>query len=202
MLKSFLFIFIVFNTALFAEESSETLKKIEEKRYLIENAAMIFKIDPSILAAVIYTERRLNFSWEDEAVDILLAEASLNSSVGFCQVKMKTAYWLEIQFNDSTSVYHPGKEFSRILKVSSSPKEIIAKLQNDSLNILYAAAYLRIIESRWENAGHPIKNRPAILGTLYSTGLFYEGEERKPNANPKANRFGDFVENSVKIFRR
>ena len=114
---------------------------------------------------------------------------------------MKTAYWIELKLNNSTSEYYPGRKFSKILNVSSNPAEIINKLQNDSLNILYAAAYLRIIESRWKNAGHPIKNRPEILGTLYSTGLFYEGEERKPNANPKANKFGRIVKRSLKYFQ-
>lgn len=73
-------------------------------------------------------------------------------------------------------------------------RSVVLKLENDSLNIMYASAYLRIIMSLWEKAGFPIDDRADILGTLYSTGLFKrDGKERKPNGSPKANKFGKEV---------
>jgi hypothetical protein len=70
------------------------------------------------------------------------------------------------------------------------------------LNILYAAGYLRIMESRWEKTGYQLKYKPGILGTLYSTGLFYNnGEERKPRQNPKPNAFGKKVREAIKLFK-
>ena len=58
-----------------------------------------------------------------------------------------------------------------------------------------------IMESRWGKEGFPIDERADILGTLYSTGLFYrDGQERKPNKSPKANRFGKLVENDLSKF--
>ncbi|MBU1680059.1 MAG: hypothetical protein KKD86_14630, partial [Bacteroidetes bacterium] len=73
-------------------------------------------------------------------------------------------------------------------------RSVVLKLENDSLNIMYASAYLRIITSLWEKAGFPIDDRADILGTLYSTGLFKrDGKERKPNGSPKANKFGKEV---------
>ncbi len=52
--------------------------------------------------------------------------------------------------------------------------------------------------NRWEKLGYSINNRPDIIGTLYSTGLFYsDGKERKPNANPKANEFGEKVKSKL-----
>jgi len=69
------------------------------------------------------------------------------------------------------------------------------KLENDSLNILYAAAFVRIAISYWDKSGFPIDNKADILGTLYSTGLFKrDGNIRIPNKNPKANEFGKRVE--------
>lgn len=104
---------------------------------------------------------------------------------------MKTAYWIEVQLSDSTSHFYPGKSYSGILPISKSPREIIEKLQNYSLNIHYAAAYVKIIQNYWKKTGFPIINRPDILGTLFSTGVFYRsGEIRKPNANPISNMFG------------
>ena len=53
----------------------------------------------------------------------------------------------------------------------------------------------------WEKSGYPIENRPEILGTLYSTGLFYRnGKERKPNSNPTANKFGNLVKQNLSKF--
>ncbi|MDP4117003.1 MAG: hypothetical protein Q8903_12760, partial [Bacteroidota bacterium] len=78
-----------------------------------------------------------------------------------------------------------------ILKISKSKSEVISKLNDDRTNILYAAAYIRIILSLWSKSGFPLNNRPDIVGTLYSAGIFdATGEERPPNNNPKPNNFG------------
>jgi len=86
--------------------------------------------------------------------------------------------------------------------VSKSPEEIIKKLQSDSLNIFYAAAYLRIMQSRWSKANCSIDDKPEILGTLYSTGLFHiDGIERKPRKNPETNSFGKEVAEACGLFK-
>lgn len=103
--------------------------------------------------------------------------------------------------NDTNSIYFPGQTYFGKLQISKNPQAIIDKLKNDSLNIMYAAADLRIMISRWEKAGYPIGNRPEILGTLYSTGLFFRnGEERETNSNPKANKFGNLVKQNLPNF--
>lgn len=191
------------------ENPDTTLKKINKNINLIKTASEKFDTDYKILCAIIYVERTLNYDWEDNALDEILANAGLNSSIGFCQVKMKTAYWIEKKLIDlpagqagSNSIFYPGNKFKSIIKLSKSPKEIILKLKNDSLNILYASAYIKIIINRWRKAGFPINENPEIIGTLYSTGLFYAtGEERKPNKNPKANEFGEKVKEAVKLFK-
>jgi len=196
------FSLILFVVPLFAERPDVTLLKIKEHKTLIESAARYFEVNPKYLRAIIYVERTLNYNWEDDALDIPLAEGGFNSSIGFCQVKMKTAYWIEVQLNDSKSSYFPGKKYSRLLKVSKSPEEIIKKLQSDSLNIFYAAAYLRIMQSRWSKANCSIDDKPEILGTLYSTGLFHiDGIERKPRKNPETNSFGKEVAEACGLFK-
>ncbi len=200
-MKIIAIIILSLSTFTFAEHPDTTLVKLQQRAELIEKASKIFDVNSKILTAIIYTERTLNYTWEDDALDNLLAVAGLNSSIGFCQVKLKTAYWIEVQLNDANSVYFPSKKYKGKLSLSNSPKEIITKLENDSLNIMYASAYLRIIMSRWEKGGFPIDNRADILGTLYSTGLFKrDGTERKPNGNPKANEFGKKVGNASKLF--
>ncbi len=69
------------------------------------------------------------------------------------------------------------------------------------MNIFYAAAYIRIIQTRWEKERFPIDSKPEIIGTLYSTGLFYrDGKERKPRENSAANEFGEKVKAAIKFF--
>ena len=200
--RHLLFPLILFVVLVFAEEPDITLLKIKKHKTVIESAAKYFDINPIYLSAIIYVERTLNYDWEDDALDIPLAEGGFNSSIGFCQVKMKTAYWIEVQLNDSKSNYFPRKKFSRYIKMSKSPEEIIKKLQSDSLNILYAAAYLRIMQSRWSKSNCSIDDKPEILGTLYSTGLFHiDGTERKPRKNPEENAFGKKVTEASELFK-
>lgn len=192
---------ILLSFTLFAENPDTAISKIKDHMLLIKSASKRFDIGYRILCSVIYTERTLNYDWEDKALDNVLAEVGLNSSIGFCQVKIKTAYWIEIQLSDTNSIYYCGKKYRHIIKVSHTPDEIIRKLNNDSLNVLYAAAYIKIMENRWLKEGFSINKKPDIIGTLYSTGLFHiDGAERKPNSNPVSNEFGTKVKNSLVIF--
>lgn len=145
----FIAFYLLNNTFNFAEHPDTTFLKINAKKNLIEIACEIFEVDCRILSAIIFVERRENYTWEDDAMDEYLAQVGLNSSIGFCQVKMKTAYWIETQLNDTNSIYFPGQTYFGKLQIGKSPQEIIIKLLNDSLNIMYTAAYLRIMLSRW-----------------------------------------------------
>lgn len=199
-MRNFILI-LFFISSVFAEPVDSTLKKLEMNKTLISKACRVFEINPAILAAIILTERSLNYDWMDKALDVIIAKAGKNSSIGFCQVKLKTAYWIEIQLNDSTSKFFPGKKYFSKLPLSQSPSEIITKLTTDSLNIFYAAAYLRIIISFWQNAGYPISEKAGIIGTLYSTGLFLpSGKIRETNGNPCSNSFGEKVIHFMDLF--
>lgn len=199
---SFLGLLLLLPAICYAESPDVTLTKLKERQPLIDDAANKFAVNPHYLTAIIYVERILNYDWTDDAWDAPLAKAGKNSSIGFAQVKLKTAYFIERQLHDPAGPFYPGKLYQNLLQVSKSPNELIAKLTNDSLNILYAAAYLRLMQSRWETAGFSLNQRPDILGTLYSAGLFNnDGTERQPNANPKPNEFGKQVEEALKSIR-
>jgi hypothetical protein len=99
------------------------------------------------------------------------------------------------------SAFYPGKKYSKLLTVSDSPLELIRNFVNDSLNVLNAAGYLRIIPTYWEKTGFPIIDSTDLLGTLYSTGMFRpNGEIKRPNRNPKANKFGKLVLQYLDLF--
>ncbi|HEX2868159.1 MAG TPA: hypothetical protein VHO03_14030 [Ignavibacteriales bacterium] len=193
---------ILLSTKTLAENPDSTLHKIWILESKINKASLLLEIDPRILKAVIYTERTMNFDWEDEAFDNILARIGLNSSLGFCQVKLKTAYWIEHQMNIPESIFYPGDKFKGVLNVSKSPEELIVKLNSDYQNILYAAAYIKIMLTRWSKSGFPIDNKPEIIGTLYFAGLFTRsGEERKPRTNPEASRYGMMVKENSYLFK-
>ena len=204
IIMNYFYLFIIISLFTFnldAEEPSVALRKITQKEAILASSANLFSIDITLLKSVIYVERMMNYSWLDEALDIPLAKKGYDSSIGFCQIKMKTAYWIEVQLSDSTSKFYLGKMYSKILSVSKSPAEIITKLQNDSLNVIYAAAYLKIILNFWEKSGYLISNRPDIIGTLYSTGLYSSnGTIRKPNSTPKSNNFGKLTLDAFYFF--
>jgi hypothetical protein len=186
---------------LFAEDPDSAQAKIKQRNELFEYASNVFSVNIKHLETIVFVERILNYDWSDDALDVIFANAGRNSSIGFCQVKIKTAYWIEKQLSDSTSAFFPGGEYSDLLSVSHSPAELMRKLVNDSLNILYAAGYLRIIQTYWEKAEFRINDRPDILGTLYSTGMFQpSGEIRKPNKNPESNEFGNLVLRYLNFF--
>ena len=196
----FLIVFLFSNT-IFAENPEVIIKKISNNRHLINSASEIFDVNSAVLSSIIFTERELNYDLADELFDSNLAYMGFNSSMGFCQIKIKTAYFVEVQLNDSLSKLYPGVKYRNILSISSTKDELLKKLNNDSINILYAAAYLRIIQTRWKKAGYPIDERPDIVGTLYNTGLFYkDGNERKPRWNPNSNDFGQLVKNNLYLF--
>ncbi|MFA6618485.1 MAG: hypothetical protein WCT23_05395 [Candidatus Neomarinimicrobiota bacterium] len=104
---------------------------------------------------------------------------------------MKTAYWIEHQLNDSLSEFYPNKDYQAILQISQTPQEIIDKLNDDRINLLYAAAYMKIIQSYWEKAGFSINERIDIIATIFSYGIFSRetGEPLKPHSNPRPNWF-------------
>lgn len=196
------FLILILSGPVKAEDSTETMKRLEARKSLIHNAAMEFDVNERYLKAVIFVERTMNYDWKDDVLDEILAESGLNSSLGFCQVKLKTAYWIENQVNNAESEFYPGDKYKGLLKISRSPGEIIKKLYDDSLNISYAAAYLRIFQTYWKKFGCPIDNSPEILGTLYSSGPYdIEGRIRKPNNNPKPNLFGRNVWDALRKFK-
>jgi len=88
-----------------------------------------------------------------------------------------------------------GDECTKIIPLSKSRSELAKKLQNDSINILYAAAFLKMNIERWKSEGSfgkegiDISENVGILATLYSNG------PRKPNTEIKVNKFGITAKN-------
>jgi len=193
-MKGFLGLFILL-TGLFAQGNDAALQTLKENRDLIIEHSRLFDVQPRIVAAVIYAERVLNVNWRDTYLDKLMALNRINSSIGFCQVKLNTARWIEKNLNDTSSKYFLGDSIAAFFPESVYLDELIERLEDTSRNIIYAVAYLAMFKNRWLRAGVDIGCRPDILGTLYSLGAYKtNGEERLPHPDPVPNTFGAVVQ--------
>lgn len=63
------------------------------------------------------------------------------------------------------------------------------RLEDKGTNILYVAAYIKLIEDTWKKEFPQIYSRPDIIGTLYNQGHDFTS----PHSNPGSNDFGKYV---------
>jgi hypothetical protein len=159
-------------------------EKIKEQRDEILAAAEEFDVDPVAIACCIYAEQVLNYDWKDVITDYLCY--FLDTSIGFGQVKVSTAKFLEdAGYMPATEAYFnpdcPDLYISRNLNIA-------AKLLDDTENIRYVAAYLAYWQDTWSSV-IDISQRTDILATLYNLGT----NAKSPNHNPSPNAFGEFA---------
>ncbi len=192
MAKNLLYLFFL-SPFLFSQAKEErVLNELVAYKNIITQAADNLNLSPRVVASVIYTERYLNYNWEDDLFDELFAESGYNSSIGFGQIKPNTAFFIEQELNNPQSKYFLGSNVQTKTKRSKSKREIIGKLVNDTTNIYYCSAYLAMIKQRWSKIFHfRPENETGILATLYSLGIVrFDGTERIPHTNPQINLFG------------
>jgi len=164
---------------------------LENKARFINNAAKKLDIDPRLLASVIYAEWRLNVNLLD-SYEKIFASLGNNTSIGLAQIRIATAKWILDTVPDSNSYYFLGPKYYKLLPKYEKREDIVKFLENDSTNCILAAFHLRQIIERWKKAKFDISNRPDIIATLYSYGLFNrkDGGEIVPHAKPRSNLFG------------
>ncbi|WP_425394834.1 PAAR domain-containing protein [Chondromyces crocatus] len=107
-------------------------------------------------------------------------------SIGLAQVQVATARFIEEQgYMPATS----GWNIPLIGLISGSENMARkTKLEDNGINAMYAAAYLKYFQDQWDPAFPSIANRPDILASLYNLG-----PSKQPNANPSPNDFGEDV---------
>ncbi len=130
-------------------------------------------------------------------------------SWGVMGMKEDTAVQVENNLKNPSSPFYPGPQYEHLLDfpgtgpsqttpfgtpTASSTQAIAASStiqqerftrmtdqHNHYYNYLYAALYIKEIETQWQNAGFPITSRPDVISTLYNIGF----EHSTPNANPQ-----------------
>lgn len=163
---------------------------VANKEYIFA-AAEKFEIDPVILASIIYAEQCLNVNWVDDLLDGFLGFYGIDTSVGIAQVKISTAKFLEEKgYMPSITAEDGGWSIPGIGFIHGTENMAREKaLENPSINIMYAAAYIRYFQDLWAEAFPDISTSTDILAALYNLGH----EQTSPNENPTPNPFGVFA---------
>ncbi len=170
---------------------------LKEHHGEIEEAARAFVISPRVLASVVYAERSLNVRPGEDIVDVVLARTGHNSSLRLAQVKVETALWISEQLHDPASQFYLGPRAGQVIPPARDWQELIDRLTDDRGNLLYAAAYIAMIQKSWASVLETTvsgSHQAGILATLYSLGLQgSDGSIRTPHQGARANHFGEIA---------
>ena len=157
---------------------------IKDYAGIIIDTAREYKIDSTIIGAVIYQEQTANVNFVDRLTDYIGGLLGINTSIGIGQVRINTAKSLETYYHNLNIFYKEnGFANSNIVRVE--------RLKDPLTNIRYVAAKIHFSLKRWKEAGYNIENKPDIIGTLYN--IENVSKPIKPHAKPKANDFGKGV---------
>ncbi len=107
-------------------------------------------------------------------------------SWGILGIKEATAEKIENNLKERSSPFYPGVEYSSLLnfKTSEVGTERFNRIIDEHdhyYSYLYAALYIKGIETQWKKAGFNISNNIGVLATLYNIGF----EHSKPNPTPQ-----------------
>lgn len=176
------------------EIESNASKKIMQNAENIKYAAEVFLVDENIIAAVIFVEQYFNYDWKDVATDWISFYGFIDMSVGLGQVRLSTAEYIEERgYMPKTEASEGGWNIPLIGFVHGTETMAREKrLENDAINILYVAAYLKTFQDDWSSEYPLISSSPEILGTLYNIGhLNKDGSPREPHSSPEPTWFGE-----------
>jgi len=173
------------------ESEEDFVRLMNKKRNHILDACSKMDLDPRLLVSVLYAERRSNINMLDDYED-MFAYLGNNTSIGLGQIRLDTAKWILEKATDSTHVYGLPAKCRTFIPKAVGRYQLQSLLQSDSTNVLLTAIHLKQILLRWERAGYPLDNRPDIVATLYTYGLYDRetGQELAPHANPVSNTLG------------
>ncbi|MBI3004055.1 MAG: hypothetical protein HYY49_01405, partial [Ignavibacteriales bacterium] len=177
-----------------AQTQNRVEEMLREHRRELNAAAAQFGVSPRLLASIVVAEQSMNVKPGEPTLDYVFARSGYNSSLGLAQIKVATAEWIEHQLGDSNSRFYLGGSLRATIPPAQSAAERIDRLTVPAMNLLYAAAYVAMIEKLWSQELHApaiASSKTAIIATVYSLGVLNSRREvRAPHANPQANDFG------------
>ena len=151
---------------------SKAYEKIKKNSVDILLYSWYYEVDPNIVAGAIFVEQYYNYDWVDVLTDWIAFYGVIDMSVGLGQIRLSTAKFLEEKgYVPKTSAEEGGWNIPFIGFVHGTETMAREKrLENDSWNIIYAAAYIRALSDIWREDFPEIDSRPDILGSLYNLG--------------------------------
>ncbi len=169
----------------------------KDKRY-IDSAAAACGVEPRMIVACLVGEQVRLFNsrrerFKDFVAPLKTLALETNMSFGVTGIKEHTARNIENYLKDPSSPYYCGAEYENLLNYDSARNYNNA--HNDTLSLrvkrlvqykdhyysyLYAGIFIRQIATQWQNAGHPIDERPEILASIFNLGY----SKSKPKKNP------------------
>jgi len=172
-------------------EEWQILKEaILKDRDAVTKASSQAKVSPRLVVSLLVVEQLRLFHSNRELFKQVFAPLKILAiqsqfSWGVMGVKQETARQIEANLLNPKSDWYITSKESHLLNFTTSDhdSERFARLTDEDnryYSYLYAAIFLRQIQSQWSRAGFPIDSRPEILATLYDLGF----EKSKPHANP------------------
>ena len=174
---------------------------ISKNSEAIKAAGKKYGVNPSIIAACIYTEQIVNYNIGDVIADKMYWR---NPSVGIGQVQIATAQSIEdkglvekTKYLGKMQDWHANgyveKDAWQIpgygIFLGTKEEAIAKRLNIDEQCIEYVGAYLKLIQDLWKDAYPIIDGKSDILATLYNMGEY--GGSRGINSSPKPSPFGN-----------
>lgn len=141
-----------------------------------------YNVNPYLYISIVYAELYLNKNVLDD-FDEPRARVGQDPSIGFAQMRVSTAIWLENILADS------------ILSRSIDRYEVVDKLMNNEINIKYSVCYVSVIQSKINNN---VAHKNAIVASYYAKGIDIDGVIDTSYTN-KFGRFADEYYQSGRI---
>lgn len=158
---------------------------------LIIHVSNVTGVPPRLIAAQLVAEQLRLYTSEREVYKEFFAPLKIlgtqsQFSLGILGFKEDTAIAVENNLKDPTSQYYPGQSYEHLLDFSTTDvnTERFNRLTDDHYyyyDYLYAALYIKEVETQWMNAGFDISNNIGVISTLYNIGFAHSN----PNANPQ-----------------
>ncbi|MDQ5957737.1 MAG: hypothetical protein QG665_61 [Patescibacteria group bacterium] len=156
----------------------------------------------AIVAQLVVEQLRLFHTERAAFKEILAPLRILGNQVlfswGVLGMKEETAIAVEKHLTDPASEFYPGKKYEHLLdfKTANHDKERFERIANERNHYyayLYAALYLKEIESQWQKAGYDITSEIGVWSTLYNIGFTHSVPKPNPAVGGAAIPIGDTI---------
>ncbi len=166
LIFSFLFLLsfvLLIDKYLFTTQEEVIQELFVQNSDIIKKYCSIYHLEPRKYISIVYGELINNYN-EFDKFDSLRAVLGFDSSVGYAQLKVSTASWLEKNYNLQLRIF-PSK----------NRDELIRRICNIEWNIKYSVFYIGLIEKEYKKI---FSERIDVntLGAHYGRGIDYGKE--------------------------